>query len=160
MNTSHIPAGYQSVTPSLTIRGAAKALEFYKKAFGAEEMYRLPGPGDKIMHAEFKIGNSTMMMSDEAPEWKALSPQAIGGCPSSFLIYVPDVDAAMEKAVKAGATPFMPVADQFWGDRMGALTDPFGYRWSLATRKETLSEEEIQKRFKVWMEKNNGKGCG
>lgn len=159
MNTSHLPDGYHSVTPSLTIRGAAEALEFYKKAFGAEELYRLSGPSGKIMHAEFKIGNSVVMMSDEAPEWQAVSPLQLGGCPSTLILYVPDVDAAMEKAKKAGAKETMPPADQFWGDRMGALLDPYGYKWSLATRKETLSAQEIEKRFSGWMKEHGGK-CG
>lgn len=159
MNTSHLPDGYHSVTPSLSIRGAAEALEFYKKAFGAEELYRLPGSGGKIMHAEFKIGNSVIMMGEEAPEYQSLSPLHLGGCPSTLHLYVPDVDAAMEKAEKAGAKETMPTADQFWGDRMGGLVDPYGYKWTLATRKETLSPQEIEKRFATWMKETGGK-CG
>jgi len=156
---SHLPAGYHSVTPSLTIKGAAEALTFYKKAFGAEETHRFSAPDGKVMHAEFKIGNSILMMSDEFPEWNALSPKSVGGCPSSLLIYVPDVDASLKQAVQAGAQETMPAADQFWGDRMGGVVDPFGYKWTLATRKEEVPEKEVAQRFEKWMKDTGGKGC-
>lgn len=151
------PPGYHSVTVSLTIKGAAEAIEFYQKAFGAVESYRLPSPDGTVMHAEFKIGDSVIMISDEFPDWGCLSPGTVGGCPTTFMIYVPDVDAAYEKAVKAGATARTPVANQFWGDRSGALTDPYGYKWSLATRVEEVNPAEIRKRFAEWMSQQSPK---
>jgi uncharacterized glyoxalase superfamily protein PhnB len=138
----------QSVITSLTIKGAAEALEFYKRAFGAVERYRLEGPGGVLMHAEMQIGDSVMMMSDEFPDWGALSPETIGGCPVTVVLYVPDADASFAQAIAAGAKEKMPVSDQFWGDRMGSVTDPYGYKWSLATHKEILSPEQIKERFK------------
>ncbi|MES2709129.1 MAG: VOC family protein [Verrucomicrobiota bacterium] len=159
MSVNPIPDGYHSVTPSLTVKGAAEALEFYKKAFNAVERYRLPSDTGEIMHAEFNIGNSVIMLSDEFPEWGALSPATIGGCPGTLMIYVPDVDAAHEQAVKAGATSTMAVADQFWGDRMGGVLDPYGFKWNLATHKEDLTPEEINQRFEGWKAENCG-GCG
>lgn len=163
MSTSHLPEGFHSVTPSLTIKGAAEALEFYKKAFNAVERYRLPSPTGDIMHAEFNIGNSVIMISDEFPDWGALSAKTIGGCPGALMIYVPDVDAAFDQAVKAGATPTMPVADQFWGDRMGGVLDPYGFKWNLGTQKEKLTPEQIQERFQEWLANcgdGEGGGCG
>jgi PhnB protein len=141
---SHIPAGYHSITPSLTVRDGPAALAFYTKAFGAVELYRLPEKkSGKIMHAEFRIGNSNMMLSDEYPEWGALAP-AIGKG-GSFLIYVTDADAAFEQAIASGATEMMKPTDQFWGDRSGVVADPFGYRWNLAQRVKEVSPEELEK---------------
>ncbi len=119
MSTKYIPEGYHSVTPSLTPHDASAAIDFYQRAFGATEVYRLPGPDGKVMHAELKIGNSHIMLSDEFPDWNALSPKTIGGSSGSLMIYVEDVDAAFAKAIKAGATQQQPVTDQFWGDRIG-----------------------------------------
>jgi len=155
-DTDHLPKDSHSVTPSLTIRGAAKAIDFYKRAFGATEIYALPGPEGTVMHAELKIGNSVIMISDEFPQWGALSPETIGGCPTTFMIYVPDVDAVHARAIKAGAKENMAVADQFWGDRMGSLVDPYGFKWSIATRIEELSVEEIKSRYEVWKKEHPG----
>jgi PhnB protein len=146
MKAKPIPDGYHTVTPYLIVNGAAQALEFYKKAYGATEMMRFPGPGGKIMHAEIKIGDSPIMLADEAPEMGARSPKTIGGTPVSLLLYVEDVDAWASKAVAAGAKVQRPVQDQFYGDRTGTFEDPFGHVWSIATHKEDVSLEEMQKR--------------
>jgi len=141
-----IPAGYHILTPSIVVRGAAEAIEFYKKAFGAKEKYRMGGPGGKIMHAEIKIGDSILMLADEIPEMGNKSPQSYGGSGSSILIYTKNVDALFQQAVAAGAKPVMPVGDQFWGDRYGQVTDPYGHVWQLATRKENLTPKQMAKR--------------
>lgn len=144
---SYIPDGYHTVTPHLAVRNAAKALEFYAKAFGAEELFRMPGPGGVIMHAEMRIGDSNIMLGEEDPQRGATSPQTIGGSPVGLLIYVKDVDASFARAEKAGCTVQMPPTDMFWGDRYGKLVDPFGHHWSLATHKEDVSPEEMAKRM-------------
>lgn len=138
-----VPAGYHTVTPYLVIANAGKAIEFYKEAFGATESSRLASPDGKIMHAEITIGDSPVMLSDEFPDWNALSPLTIGGTPVSIMLYVEDVDSVVNRAVAAGATLLMPVEDQFWGDRMGTVADPFGHKWSVATHKENVAPEEI-----------------
>jgi len=146
---SHIPAGYHSVTPSLTCRNAGAALDFYHNAFGAVETARLVSPGDgKVMHAEMRIGNSTLMMSDEYPEWDCLAPEFAKG--ASFMIYVADVEAAFAQAVAAGAKVIMPVTDQFWGDRLGRVACPYGYRWSLSQRVREVSSDEIARLAAEW----------
>ena len=142
-----IPDGFHSVTPYLVVRDAAKALAFYQSAFGAEERYRMPGPDGKVMHAEFRIGDSIVMIGEETPQMGALSPQAVGGSPVSLLIYVKDVDASFARASKAGCTVKMPLADMFWGDRYGKLEDPFGHHWAMATHKEDVSPQEMTKRM-------------
>jgi PhnB protein len=147
-----IPEGYHSVTPYLVVDDAAKAIDFYKKAFGAEEKYRLP-MGDRIGHAEIKIGDSFIMLADEFPDMGHLGPKARGGTTVSLMVYVPDVDSAFKTAIDAGATETQAVENQFWGDRLGTLTDPFGHKWSLATHVEEVSEEEIGKRFEEWSAK-------
>jgi PhnB protein len=139
-----IPESYHTVTPSLVVRGAAEALDFYRRAFNAKETARMPGPGGTIMHAEFRIGDSIMMLNDEMPEMGSKSPEAFGGSPVSFYVYVEDVDAAWKRAVDAGAKPTMPLADMFWGDRVGCLEDPFGHRWLLSQHVADLTPEEIQ----------------
>jgi len=141
-----IPDGYHSVNPYLIFSGASDAIAFYKKAFGAEEVMRMDGPGGKIHHAEIRIGDSRIMLADEHPEIQALSPKTIGGSPVSIHLYVENVDAAVESAVAAGAKLIRPVADQFYGDRTGGIEDPFGYRWFIATHKEDLTMEEIRRR--------------
>ena len=142
-----IPEGYHTVTPYLTIRDAARAIEFYKRAFGAEELMRMPGPGGKgVMHAEVKIGDSIVMLSDESPNSSCRAPQTLGGATSSQFVYVLDVDSAFKRAVEAGAKVSMPPIDMFWGDRFGKLTDPFGHEWGLATHTEDLTPEEISQR--------------
>jgi len=141
-----IPDGYHSVIPTLTIRGAAEAIEFYKKVFDAKEIYRFPGPdGKSIMHAEIRIGDSAIMLCDEMPEMGCLSPKSTGGPSGAIYLYVNDADSVFHKAVSAGATPLMPLMDGFWGDRIGSLSDPFGHRWTIATRKKEMTLEEIQK---------------
>jgi PhnB protein len=141
-----IPEGYHSVTPYLILSGAGDAIAFYKKALGAEEVMRLAEPGGKVNHAEIRIGDSRVMLADEHPEIQALSPKTVGGSPVSIHLYVEDVDAAVERALAAGAKLVRPVADQFYGDRVGGIEDPFGYRWFIATHKEDLTMEEIRRR--------------
>jgi len=141
-----IPEGYHSVTPYLCIKGAAAAIEFYKKAFGAKELVRMPAPGDKIGHAEIQIGDSHVMLADEFPEMGFLSPLSVGGSPVMMHLYVEDVDATANKAVAAGAKVTKPVADQFYGDRGGQLQDPFGHNWYVSTHKEDVSPEEVKER--------------
>jgi PhnB protein len=144
--TKIIPEGYHSINPYLVVRNAAKAIDFYKKAFSAEERFRMHGPdGRAIMHADLKIGDSIFMLTEESPEMKALSPESIGGSPVSLYVYVKDVDAVFNQAVSEGATVLQPVRDQFYGDRSGYLRDPFGHLWSLATHKKDLSLDEIKK---------------
>ena len=126
-----IPQGMHSVTPHLVCAGAAKAIDFYKQAFGAQETARMPGPDGKLMHAAVRIGDSTVMLADEMPEWGSLGPKSLKGSPVTIHLYVDDVDSFVARAVKAGAKVTMPVADQFWGDRYGKLEDPFGHHWSV-----------------------------
>jgi PhnB protein len=139
-----IPQGYHSVTPYLIVSGAGEAIAFYKKALGASEVMRMNDPRGRIHHAEISIGDSRIMLADEHPEIHALSPKTIGGSPVSIHVYVEEVDTAVERAVAAGAKLIRPVADQFYGDRVGGIEDPFGYRWFIATRKEDLTMEEIR----------------
>ena len=146
MNVKPIPEGYHSVTPYLIVSGASDAIAFYKKALGAQEVMRLADPGGKVHHAEIKIGDSRIMLADEHPEIQALSPKTVGGSPVSIHLYVADVDSAVERAVAAGSKLVRPVADQFYGDRVGGIEDPFGYRWFIATRKEDLTMDEIRRR--------------
>lgn len=141
-----IPKGYHTATPYLIVKDAAGAIEFYKKAFGATELMRMPGPDGKIGHAEIKIGDSPIMLADEVPGMGFRSPESLGGSPISILLYVKDVDAVFSQAVAAGAKVQRPVADQFYGDRTGGLTDPFGHLWYVATHKEDVSPEEMKKR--------------
>jgi len=154
MATQTTPAGYHSVTPYLIVDNAAKALEFYQRALNAKEMFRLPipgaGGGEKIGHAEIKIGDSQLMLSDEYPEMDARSPKALGGTPTSFMIYVDDVDKAFDQAVRAGGKALQPVENQFWGDRTGTIVDPFGHKWTLGTHVEDVSPDEMQKRMEKW----------
>jgi PhnB protein len=139
-----IPEGMRSVTPHLICAGAADAIEFYKKAFGAVEVARLPGPQGKIMHALIRIGDSAVMLVDENPEWGALSPKSLKGSPVTIHLYVDDADAFAARAVQAGAKITMPVEDMFWGDRYGKLEDPFGHHWSVATHLRDVTMEEMQ----------------
>lgn len=140
-----IPKGYHTVTPSIVVKGAAGAIDFYRKAFGAEELMRFPGPDGSIMHAEIRIGDSVVMLGDEMPEQGGRSPKSIGGTPVSFFVYKENVDAAWKQAVDAGAKTIMPLADQFWGDRTGCLEDPYGHRWWLAQHVQDLTPEEMQR---------------
>ncbi|MFC3814142.1 VOC family protein [Lysobacter sp. GCM10012299] len=151
--TNPTPRGYHSITPSVVVNDAAKALEFYHNAFDAKETYRLPMNG-KIGHAELQIGDSRLMLSDEWPEWDALGPKTRGGATGSFMIYVPDADAAVEKAVKAGAKVIQPVENQFWGDRVGTVEDPFGHKWMLGTHVEDISDDEMKRRGEEWVKEH------
>ncbi len=141
-----IPEGFHSVTPSLIVRDAAKAIDFYKRALGAQELVRMPGPDGKIMHAEIKIGDSIIFLGEENPQMGAKSPQTLGGCTDTLSVYVPNVDDVFKQAISTGAKETMPVADQFWGDRYGTFVDPFGYQWGIATHKEDLNPQEMQER--------------
>jgi len=145
-NVKPIPEGYHSVTPYLIIKGAARAIEFYKQAFGATERTRMAQPDGRIGHAEIQIGDSCVMLADEFPEMNIVGPESLGGTPAMIHLYVEDVDAVAKKAVAAGAKEVRPVKDQFYGDRSGMFTDPFGHKWNIATHKEDLSAEEIGKR--------------
>lgn len=145
-NVTPVPAGFHTATPYLIVRDAARALEFYRQVFGAKELSRLATPDGKVGHAEIRIGDSRIMLADEFPEWDARSPQTIGGSAVYIMLYVEDVDAVVARAVAAGATLFKPVADQFYGDRSGSLTDPFGHKWTVATHKEDVSPEEVKQR--------------
>jgi len=159
-NVKPIPAGHHSVTPSLMIAGADQAIAFYKKAFGAEEVGRMTGPGGHgILHAELKIGDSFLFLTDVFPGMGGHEPRALGGSPVSIHLYVDNVDAVFAKAVAAGAAAKMPPADMFWGDRFGMLTDPFGHEWSLATHIEDVSHEEAVRRSEAHFA-NQGKQQG
>lgn len=147
MATKPIPEGYAAVTPYLVVDDAAAALEFYTRAFGAKEQYRLPMPGGKIAHAEFNLGGSTIMIADEAPEQGYRGPKSLGGSAVSLMYYVDDVDAVTKRAVDAGLEVLRPVEDQFYGDRSGNFRDPFGHLWTIATSKEELSMEELKRRL-------------
>lgn len=149
MATKHIPDGYRTATPYLIMSDAARAIEFYKRAFGATELHRYDAPGGKIGHAEIKLGDSIIMLADEHPEMGYRSPRALGGTPVSLMLYIEDVDVQFKRAVDAGAKALRPVADQFYGDRSGTLEDPFGHVWTLSTHTEDLSEEEMMKRAKA-----------
>lgn len=155
-NVRAIPEGYHTVTPYLYTRNATAALDFYKTVFGAAEVLRMPGPGGKIMHAEINVGDSRVMLADENPEMGALGPLSIGGCSSSLYVYVADVDAVVQKAQDAGAKLTRPVKDQFYGDRSGGFTDPFGYAWYVATHVEDVSPEEIGRRAATAMSQSAG----
>ena len=142
-----IPTGYHAITPYLIIDGAARAIEFYQRAFDAKEMLRIPAPNDRIGHAEIKVGDSVVMLADEHPEMDAYAPGHFNGSPVSLLLYVTDVDRQFKQALAAGATEVRPVADQFYGDRSGSLKDPFGHTWHLSTHKEDVSMEEMARRM-------------
>ena len=148
-----IPDGYHSVTPYLFVTGAAEAIGFYRKAFSAEERFRMPGPGGKIMHAELQFGDSVVMLADEFPDMGVKSPKSLGGSAGSIMLYVNDVDASFKQATAAGATAKQPPTDMFWGDRSCKLVDPFGHGWMLATHIEDVSPEEMDKRGKEFAEK-------
>lgn len=147
-----IPDGFESATPMLCVNDAAAALEFYKKAFGAVEVYRLTEPGGRVGHAEIKIGRAVVMLADEYPELGHRSPQSLGGTPVTIHLYVEDADAVVSQAHDAGAKILRLVKDEFYGDRVGKLEDPFGHVWHIATRNEDVTPEEVQKRFAAFFE--------
>lgn len=150
---NEVRKGFHTVTPVLTVKDGSRAIDFYKRAFGAEELLRVDGPEGKIVHAELKIGDSIIMLSDEMPQGSCRSPQALGGTAVNIFLYVKDVDQVFNRAVAAGAKIAMPLSDMFWGDRYGQITDPFGHSWSLATHKEDVPPEELRKRAKTAMAK-------
>lgn len=152
-----IPEGYHSITPYLTVRGADRAIDFYRRAFGAEELSRMNGPdGKTVMHAELKIGDSRFFLSDEVPGMDCRSPETLGGSPSGIYLYVRDVDETFRKAVAAGATVKHPLEDMFWGDRTASVQDPYGHKWDLATRREDVSPEEMERRGNEFFKKMEG----
>jgi uncharacterized glyoxalase superfamily protein PhnB len=155
-----VPAAYGSITPQLTVRGAAEAIDFYKRAFGATEADVMEGPDGKVMHAELKLGGRIFFVVDEFPDWGPgpRAPQTLGGTTGSLHVYVPNVDAAVKRAVDAGATIKMPVADMFWGDRYGKVSDPFGHEWGLATHKEDLTPAQARKRGEEFMKQSGQHG--
>lgn len=153
-----IPEGVPRLTPYLSVQGATRAIEFYKKAFGATEVHRLTDPGGKILHAEIEIAGSPVMLAEEFPAWDNLSPPTLGGTPVRLHLYVEDVDAVAERAVAAGAVVLIPVADQFYGDRSGRVQDPFGHVWILATHVEDVADAEMQRRADAMF--GGGKGSG
>ena len=152
MAVKPIPEGYHTLTPHMTVHDANKAIDYYKKAFGAKEIARMPGPGGKVMHAEIQIGDSRIMLNDEFPEMGGnRSAKTIGATPVTLTLYVEDVDKVFNQAIGAGGKATMPVADMFWGDRYGTLEDPFGHHWAVATHKEDLKPEEVMKRAQAAM---------
>jgi uncharacterized glyoxalase superfamily protein PhnB len=156
-STKPIPEGFHTVTPHLVCADAAQAIEFYKKAFGAVEIARMPGPNGKIMHAQLRIGDSPVMLADEAPEWCSLGPHTLKGTPVTIHLYVNDADATFANAVKAGATAKMPVAEMFWGDRYGVLQDPSGHQWSVATHVRDYTEEQMRENMEKMMREQREK---
>ena len=151
MPAKAIPEGYHTATPYLIIKGAAAALDFYKRAFGATELFRMASPDGKIGHAEIRIGDSNIMLADEVSGMGYLSPQTLGGSPISLMLYVPDVDKAFQQALAAGATTQRPVQDQFYGDRSGTLKDPFGHVWTISTHIEDIPPDEMRRRAETFM---------
>jgi PhnB protein len=151
MATKPVPEGYHTITPYLAVDDAAEAIEYYKKAFGAKERVRMETPDNRIGHAELEIGDSLVMLADALPEFATRPPSELGGTSASVFMYVEDVDSVVKQAVGAGATIKMEVADQFWGDRFGSITDPFGHSWAIATHVEDLTPEEIAERGKAAM---------
>lgn len=149
MAAKAIPDGYQTLTPYLVCQGAAEAIAFYKAAFGASELVRMPGPGGSVMHAELRVGSSMLMLSDENPDRGALSPETVGGSPVSIFIYTEDVDAQYARALEAGARGVAAPTDMFWGDRFAQLVDPFGHSWAIATHKEDVTADEMAKRMQA-----------
>jgi PhnB protein len=148
MPANAIPEGYHSVSPALAIDGATEAIDFYKRAFGAKERYRMPGPDGKIAHAELEIGDSVVMLSDPFPQSTVKAPTELGGTTVGIFVYVEDVDAVFQQAVDAGAAVAMQLDDMFWGDRFGSVVDPYGHCWSLATHVEDVPQEEMEERAK------------
>jgi uncharacterized glyoxalase superfamily protein PhnB len=138
-----VPDGMHALTPHIVCAGAAEAIDFYKKAFDAVELSRMPGPNGKLMHGAVRIGDSVLMLTDEMPEWGSLGPLALKGSPVVLHLYVPDADAAFAQAVAAGCTVTLPVADMFWGDRYGQVVDPYGHRWSIATHLKDMTPEQM-----------------
>jgi PhnB protein len=152
--TKPIPDGFTTVTPSLVFKDCNKAIDFYKRALGAQELMRMPGPDGKMMHAEIKVGSSHIMMNDEVMGSK--SAETLGASPVNFYLYVEDADSSFKKAIAAGCKEIMPVADMFWGDRMGAVSDPFGYKWNFSTHVKDMTPEEMKRGQDEWMKQMAG----
>jgi PhnB protein len=153
-----IPEGFHSLTPHLVCEGAAAAMDFYVKAFGAVDLGRMPGPGGKIMHGTMRIGDSVLMLVDDFPDFGSHGPLALKGSPVTIHLYVEDADASFARAVEAGAKAVMPLADMFWGDRYGMLEDPFGHKWAIATHKRDMTPEQIGEAMQKAMQQSQG--CG
>lgn len=153
--TNAIPEGFHTTTPSIVVDNSKDAIEFYKKAFDAREIYQMPTPDGKTMHAMIQIGDSFVMMSDEFPQMGALSPTTVGGTSTTIHLYVEDADKIYSQAIEAGAKPVMPLMDAFWGDRYGSVVDPYGHSWAIATHKINMSPEEMQKAAKEFMQKQH-----
>ena len=149
MSVRPVPEGYSTVTPYLIVTGAAEAIDYYTKVFGATELMRFPGPDGKVGHAEIKIGTSIVMLADEAPDKGYRSPQSLGGSGTGIMLYVEDVDSVFDRAIAAGGKPQQAVTDQFYGDRSGSLIDPFGHMWTVATHVEDVAPEEMQRRMEA-----------
>jgi PhnB protein len=158
MAVKPVPDGYSDVTVYLIVRGARRAIDFYTKAFGAVELMRLDAPGGLIGHAEVRIGETPVMIADENPEWGVKAPESLGGSPVHMLLYVADCDAVFSRALAEGAKELRPLKDQFYGDRTGTLLDPFGHQWTIATRKEDLSVDEIKRRAEKAAKMAGGQG--
>ena len=158
MAVSPIPEGYHSITPYLVMKNAAAAIEFYKKAFGAVELFRMPAPGGKVGHAEIKIGDSPVMLADEYPDMGFKGPESLGGTPVILMIYVNDVDKIYPQAIAAGGKELRPLQTQFYGDRSGTLSDPFGHVWTICTHVEDVPEEELAKRAEAAMKEHGAAG--
>jgi len=149
---SPVPEGQHTISPHLTVKSSPQAIEFYKKAFGATEIHRMPGPGGVIMHAAMQVGDAMFFLNDEMPQFGGgPSPTTLGNTPVTINLYVPDADKIYKQAIANGAKEFMPIDDMFWGDRYGIVIDPFGHRWAIATRKEDLTTEEMEERGKEFM---------
>jgi PhnB protein len=151
MAVKPIPEGYHTISPALAIEGCAEAIEFYKRAFGAKERSRMPGPNNSIAHAELEIGDSVVMVSDPFPQGTTKAPTDLGGTTVNLFMYVKDVDAVFQRAIDAGATVAAPLEDQFWGDRFGSVLDPYGHSWGIATHVEDVPAEEMEKRAQQFM---------
>ena len=151
MTARPVPQGYHTVTPYLIVKNAVKALDFYRRAFGAQELMRFDQPDGKIGHAEIKVGDSPVMLADEFPDMGFRSPETLGGAGVGLMIYVENVDSMFSQALSAGAKQLKPVQDQFWGDRTGTVTDPFGHVWTIATHKEDVDPKEMKRRFEAMM---------
>lgn len=154
--TKSIPDGFHTVTPSIVLSNSKEAIEFYKKAFGAREIYQMPTPDGKIMHAMIQIGDSFIMMADEFPEMGTRSPKTVGGTSTTIHLYVEDADNVYNQAVQAGAKPTMPMMDAFWGDRFGTIQDPFGHSWAISTHQKDVSPEEMRKAAEEFIDKQYG----
>jgi len=154
MPVSYIPEGYHHVTPYLVVAGAGKAIDFYKEVFGAVELSRMSGPGDKVAHAELRVGDSLIMMADEFPEMGFHSPVKLGGSPVGMLVYVPDADAVFARAMSLGAKAHRPLENQFYGDRSGQIIDPFGHHWTISTHIEDVPPDEMERRAAAWHANN------